>query len=236
MTEPVVGVVCALRSEARHLGRSVPRAGAVQALKPGLLRIVSGMGPDAASQAATALIRQGATALASFGMAGALDPHLRPGDIVLPELIRGEMAATFRTDERWHGTAVNAFASARISSEGSLVSVAAPVTGRQAKAALRNSSGARAVDMESLAIARIAAAQALPFLAVRVIIDAADVELPASATAATPGGQVSVVGVLAGLIRRPADLKGLLRLARAFRQANQGLAVAAASGALDYPA
>ncbi len=235
MTEPVVGVVCALRSEARHLGRSVPRLGAVQAVKPGLLRIICGMGPDAAAHAATELIRQGATALASFGMAGALDRDLRPGDIFLPELVCGPGTAMFRTDERWHGTAARALHGARVSGAGSLVSVAVPVTGRQGKAALKDSSGARAVDMESLAIARIAAERALPFLAVRVIIDAAHVELPAAATAATPAGEVSVLRVLAGLVRRPGDLKGLLLLARAFRQANRSLAVAAASGALGFP-
>ncbi len=236
MTEPVVGVVCALRSEARHLGRSVPRLGEVQALGPRRLRAVCGIGPAAAAAAASALIARGATALASFGMAGALDPGLQSGAIFLPRLVRGETGAPLDTDPRWHGAAADALAGAAVALEGSLVSVAAPVTGCEAKARLGRDSGARAVDMESFAVARVAAAHARPFLALRVIIDAADLAVPAAALATTASGEVSVPGVLAGLARRPRELGPLLRLARAYGRAGRGLAAVAASRALEYPA
>ena len=68
----MIGVVCALAAEARPLARL---AGASVS--------VSGMGGDAAAAAARALIDSGATALLSWGLAGALDPALAAGALAV---------------------------------------------------------------------------------------------------------------------------------------------------------
>ena len=47
-----------------------------------------GPGPKAAEKAAFALLGEGCQALLSFGIAGALDEQLRPGDVVLAEAVR----------------------------------------------------------------------------------------------------------------------------------------------------
>ncbi len=57
-----------------------------------------------------------------------------------------------------------------------------------AKAAAFRETGAVAVDMESLGVARIAAAHSLPFIAVRVIVDTAGDMLPDAISAATRSG------------------------------------------------
>ena len=43
--------------------------------------------PEGAEAAAEALVAAGATALLSFGLAGGLDPTLRPGDILIPDAV-----------------------------------------------------------------------------------------------------------------------------------------------------
>jgi len=89
-------VVAALASEARALGPSLPRGGTIPLselalLGGGSLLAVSGIGLVAAEAAARALVEAGVSALITFGMAGGLDPALRPGSVVLPrELISPE--------------------------------------------------------------------------------------------------------------------------------------------------
>src|SRR5580700_6039676 len=66
-----LGVVVGLASEvriARRLGEVA----------------IGGARPEGAEAAAEQLVARGATALLSFGLAGGLDPNLRPGDVVVP--------------------------------------------------------------------------------------------------------------------------------------------------------
>ena len=68
----------------------------------------------------------------------------------------------------------------------------APITGAAAKAATRRETGAVAVDMESSAVAEVAAASHVPFMAIRVIVDTALDAIPASVTAAGESGQIRI--------------------------------------------
>ena len=84
-----VGVVTALASEARALGPSMPRGGnpplsELAVLGEGSLLALSGIGRAAAAAAAQALVDAGVSALMTFGMAGGLDPALKPGSVVIP--------------------------------------------------------------------------------------------------------------------------------------------------------
>src|SRR5690242_15310824 len=58
-----------------------------------------GMGHEPARKAAEGLKASGASALLSFGFAGALDANLRPGDIVLPEAVHTHRRLP--VDEGW---------------------------------------------------------------------------------------------------------------------------------------
>ena len=81
--------------------------------------------------------------------------------------------------------------------------------------ALRNATGAIAVDMESHVAAAFAAQHRLPFAAVRVVCDPAHRALPALVESALrPDGGVSLTGVLASLCRRPLQLLAMPGLAR----------------------
>ncbi len=49
----------------------------------GLMAVSTGGDPEATQRGIEAMIRGGATKLISFGIAGALDPSLKPGNLVL---------------------------------------------------------------------------------------------------------------------------------------------------------
>lgn len=77
-----VGIVVALKAEAAALTtRSIPPESVVRLTEGGRVWL-SGMGPDAAGKGALALMDAGATALMTFGVAGALDNDLRSGALL----------------------------------------------------------------------------------------------------------------------------------------------------------
>jgi adenosylhomocysteine nucleosidase len=223
----VLGVVCALYSEARHLGRPLGAGPHVEAMADGKLLALTGMGCAAAHAGALTLIECGAQALASFGLAGALDPRLPPGTIMVAAEVASEEGAALATDELWRTRMLGALGAQQRSS-GRLLSTAHPVSSARAKASLFAASGACAVDMESFGVARAARRARLPFLAVRVIIDGAADALPHAVLAAIgPDGHTSTAALLQQLARRPGDLAPLLRLARGYRRASRSLAAVA---------
>jgi adenosylhomocysteine nucleosidase len=220
----VLGVVCALRSEARHLGRTLSKDPHVEAFADGRLLALTGMGPLAAAAGSESLISCGATALMSFGLAGALDPSLAPGSIFLPGAVTDRSGTTLATDAPWRARLTTQSAA----NTGTLLTVSRPVATATVKAALFDVTGARAVDMESFGVAQVAHAAGVPFVATRVIVDGAGDSLPAAVLAATdPNGQTSVWRLLRGLSQDPRELAALVRLAFGYRRASRSLAMLA---------
>jgi len=227
------GVVCALRTEARQLGRTVAKHDSVESLADGTLLAVTGMGYAAAEAGAERLVAAGAAALMSWGLAGGLDPELPAGQIFLPSEIMAPDGALLPTDRLWRERLRATLTGSSPLSFGRLATSPAAVVTVAAKAALFKTSGARAVDMESAAIARVAQKHGLPFVAIRVIVDRATDALPDAVLAASAAGpEVSAWGLLGGLVRSPREVAQVLRLAGAYRQANRSLAAVAARGAL----
>ena len=216
----VVGVVCALASEARHLGPA-----------DGTLVRVSGMGMAAARRCAQSLVDEGATALVSWGMAGGLDPALPPGTIFLPETVISAEGAPLATDGPWRSRLGAAVGAHHPVSGGRLLTSARAVGSLADKATLFRETGAVAVDMESAAVGEVAQARRLPFLAVRVIVDGAADALPRAVTAAADSeGHLQIWRLLGALARTPGELGPLLRLAGRYRAANRSLAAVARVG------
>src|SRR5512135_2689308 len=68
---------------------------------PDALVYCSGASPIRAAAGAAALIAQGATVLVSFGLAGGLDPALRPGDLMLADSVILPDGGRIETDRTW---------------------------------------------------------------------------------------------------------------------------------------
>ena len=149
---------------------------------------------------------EGASALISFGLAGGLDPALRPGTLIVPAtVIAGD--ERFATDpdlSRMLGGATDDI----VFGAGAVVASVAE------KRRLHQRTGAAAADLESGAVARVAAARGVPFAVLRAICDPAERALPPAALAALDArGAIGVWRVAASLVARPGQLPALLALA-----------------------
>jgi hopanoid-associated phosphorylase len=194
-------------------------------VSPGLCVVVSGGVPEALrGRLETAINRGGKVpGVISVGLGGALSPDLAVGDWVVGErVIDGE--AVWKTDAIWTRHIANALGpSGRL---GAIVGSDIMVANAKAKAALHDSTGALAVDMESHVAARVASAHGLPFAALRVISDAADRTLPKAALAGMrPDGGMNLAGVLWALAKSPSQLPALIRTGQEAGAAFRALAL-----------
>ena len=191
---------------------------------PGIVTVAGGGRSEAlAARIAAAAGARGVTGVISIGVAGALDPALAVGDAVIATEVVAD-ADRLPVDAEWAGRLGAALPDAR---RGRLVGSDVILAKVEAKADLRRSSGALAVDMESHVAARAAARLSLPFAALRFISDDASTALPPAALAAMrPDGGVAIGAVLASLARDPRQLPALLRTGRdaaaAFRALRRG--------------
>ncbi len=212
----------------------MPHAGGLARLRDGTLLAVSGVGCAAAAQGARKLVAAGCRALASWGLAGALDPALSAGAVVVPEqVIHEDAAQSLGSTPAWRERLLRSLATGSPVARGALLtSPRALGTAAEKERAFRRT-GAAAVDMESFAVAEVALEHGLPFLAVRVIVDGAADELPRVLDGViTPSGAISA-GRLAGrLMLSPSSVPPVLGLAGRYRAARRSLRAVARAGAL----
>jgi adenosylhomocysteine nucleosidase len=172
--------------------------------------------PAGAAAAAERLVAQGVTGLVSFGLAGGLDPALRPGAVVVPSVVlAGGVARAVDAGlaERFGGVTGHTMLA------GSVVAASAAE-----KRDLRAATGAHAIDLESGAVADVAAAHGLTFVVVRAVCDPAERDLPPAALIALdPAGGIGIWGVLRSVLAAPWQVPGLLALARDAGQGRRAL-------------
>jgi adenosylhomocysteine nucleosidase len=171
---------------------------------------VAAMTAARAEAQASSLIDAGCDVLVSFGLAGALDRRLVPGDLIVANAIAGPDGTVFAT------RAVD-LPGAHI---GRMLGSDAPVATMEEKSRLQG----LAVDMESHGVARAAQAKGVPLVIVRAIADRASSSLPRSVLAAIgTNGEPDVRRVLAALALRPWEIFALVRLAGESRAAHATL-------------
>lgn len=192
-------------------------------LGDGSLLALSGIGRAAAAAAAHALVDAGVSALMTFGVAGGLDPVLKTGSVVIPCELLSTDGARYVSCQSWRERVAAAVSPLRAVTEGNLLTSTHAIDTPAAKAAAFRSTGASAVDMESAAVAEIAAEHNLPFIAVRVIVDTAADALPCAVVAASRAGRVQFGRLIGGLILAPGQTAAMLRLAQRYRIAMRSL-------------
>ena len=193
---------------------------------------VCGMGDSAAQQAVKGLLENGATALVSFGVAGALDASLRSGDLVLPESIHvnGEILPV---TAGWRDQLKQLLPAELTVVGGTLAASKQVVSTETAKRELAKVTGACAVDMESGAIAEVAAKAGIPFIVVRAITDPIEFSPPAALLSAVyPDGSVNAMRLISLILRRSVAIGTLIRLGKGMRVASNTLS-AVAQGSTD---
>jgi adenosylhomocysteine nucleosidase len=216
-----IGIVAALPFEVPTVVHRMRPAGRHNT---SLLVNIAGVGAEAARAAGEELLLQGAGALISWGSAAALHPSARSGDLVLPISIKTENGLQFLADALWRRNLRLALPAGLRVWEAMLLEVSEVLRDPQAKRRLARQHGAVAADMESAALAQLAAEAGAAFLAVRSICDTVDMRVPACASLFA-GDDVMPPWhrVLAELGRRPRDWPVALQLWRGLRHARRTL-------------
>lgn len=183
----------------------------------------SGGIPAKAKRLAEDLLAAGAAGLVSFGIAGGLAPMLRPGALVIAtgvatggRILAADPAWLLQLLERLPG----AF-SGLVRGESEIA--ATP----ERKSRLYAETGALVVDLESAAVAEACRAAGKPFAVIRAVADPAGRRLPSLALDALDAeGRPLAMKVAAGLLRRPFELPGLIRVGFDSRAALSALGAA----------
>lgn len=183
--------------------------------------VLTGMGQEHAYEAARrAFAAYKPDICISTGLAGTLRDGYRTGEILVARLVSevGEPVAVASHGELL-ATAVDCGARAieRMATSKSLV--------MQSSKKRELGTRADAVDMESYTILAEAARCGVPGIAVRAVSDTADFDVPYDFERACDAqGQIRTLGIVAQVLRRPADLPRLLKLAQDSRTAAKRLA------------
>lgn len=204
---------------------------------------VTGAGEANVETAAAALERMQprATGILSVGVAGALDPALRPGALILATRIQhrraggGRRGLPLAADRGFRGWLSQALAAEGVEAAAEeILSRDTILRTRSEKAAAFAESRAVAVQMEDYVWAEEGARLGVPFASLRAILDPASATLPREMLEWDPAGP-SAATVAAAIVRRPTLLIALARLRQqrraAVRAIDRALETVAAAGA-----
>lgn len=205
-----VGVITGLASEVRCL-RSLSHDINVDIS-------ASGVSSKRAEALALTMCENGCGLLISFGIAGALRPGVRTGDLLIPTSVHLEDGDILDTDlnvrMRLVQMAREALQELTIL-EDPILATNRLLGGVKEKLSAGQASGAAAVDMESHKIALVARAAGIPNIVVRAVLDDSATALPEFVNqAVTPQGKPDFAKTLSGAAWRPWDLVRLARLNR----------------------
>lgn len=158
----ITGIVVALPEELRTLSKVKLAQGECTQLSANTLVILAGTGSENAHKASLKLVAQGAQQLISWGCAGALAPYLKAGDLIIPSAILSQGNTSLTTHKHWREQLTNMLGQSLKCYNGQILESDTVISLAQDKTHQFQCSNALAVDMESAAIARIAAQTELP--------------------------------------------------------------------------
>ncbi len=183
-----------------------------------IVLVRSGMGCDRARRALAEIAgKYTLKRIISIGYAGALDPSLKVGDVVVADqVVYYETLKSYSLDGELLGTMPEV-------ARGTLLTVDQVVATPPEKKALREKYSAVAVDMETFALAEETQARNLPFASVRAITDTADQELIDCSHLVEADGEVSKLKAGWHVLTHPGDLKGMIDLGKHAKTATASL-------------
>ncbi len=198
----MLGIICALRSEAPRLAPERKETAVV---------VVSGVGRENAARAAEELAaRRPLRGLISAGYAGALSPDVGIGDLVVDTAV-----------QEWRELAQRAGHQL-----GRVATVDHVITTIAQRRELAARTGALAVDMESSAVAEVAVRRGLPWASVRAVTDTAARDMTLDWNGCRrPDGSFRLLSLAGQALAKPSGVAELRQLWYASRIASRNLRV-----------
>jgi nucleoside phosphorylase len=184
-----------------------------------LFLVQTGVGPKKAGAAATRIVKEHAPqAVVCIGAAGAADPALRVGDIVIVKNILHHAGGHFATDALWSGRVAKQLNDAAMPVfRGDCFTAGTFIHTASQKQHIFENTGARVIDMESASLAKRFCPAGVEFLDIRIISDSAredafDIEAFYACKKKT-----GRIGTIAYLFQHPREILRALRLKRNVR-------------------
>lgn len=199
-------IICGLPFEAACLAR---------ALAPDTFRVfLSGANRDRAREVSRDAAKSMPQGLMSFGIAGGLDPSVKPGTLLIPSEIVTQKEHCHRVCPQWHEAVTDAARARGLGvNTDRLLGMSDVVSSVGRKAELYTRHRAVAVDMESHGLAEAAQAHNVPFLVIRVLADPAHRRIPEAAlNAIDANGKTHLAPIFQGIVKDPLLLGDLIRL------------------------
>ena len=177
---------------------------------------VSGGDPETTEELSRSIIEK-CDALLSFGVAGAVCPKLRCGDIIVADRVLGTDGSSIPTSKEWRCNLLVSFRNTENVFTVSILGVENILRTQSEKAEIFNKTSGLAIDMESYRVGKVAREFGKPFLAIRVILDSASRDLPDSAiNVINKNGYPKYSLVFQKLLKHPTDIISLLILSVSF--------------------
>lgn len=182
--------------------------------------VLTGMGPGPAQEAIRTALACRPDAVLACGLAGALKPCFRVGEVLAPHALRNDCAdQQIPCNEKLRRLAIDCGATP----VDCLLSKSSIVRTSQEKQLL--GAVADAVDMESFAIVKEARLAGVPALALRSVSDGSDCDLPCDFSRMVDGrGRMRLWRMALEPLRAPQTLPELIRFGMASRRAASRLA------------
>ena len=220
-------IVAAMERELRAMRLALPH----HASEVDAAWLVTGVGQKRAVAALQRLLADATPeAIVSVGLAGALQPGLKGGDLVLCQRLSLLQRGATRLDPIACDSDLLHAARAALSeartphSAGECATAPRPAVSPEERERLAKATGAAVVDMEGYWVARAAAEKKIPFLAVRAVVDTFEQRIPAL-VCGLAGAPVFVqwLGASASALLMPWYIPSLIALGKSSRRAEEAL-------------
>jgi hopanoid-associated phosphorylase len=176
----------------------------------------AGARPQQARWLSRDLIKKGVKRLISFGIAGGLEPGLPIGAVVIGDRT-SSLDGTWPCDPEWVRGLMRQLPEAHCGGVwGSEILVASA----RDKRTLYEKSRCMIVDMESQCAAQVAAEAQIPFVVVRAVCDASDMDVPQIVMAAiAEDGSINYIKAFTHILRHPTQIPDLFHVGQGTNRA-----------------
>lgn len=234
MSDSLIAVITAMEQEAKTIfpkGKKEELNG-IPVLKGTLkddreyICMIAGVGPIMAAKGALELCKLSPSILISMGVSGGLAPGMNAGETIVGTAVHSNIPGV----DAWHEKDMDREERNRLIPrlknypQGPLMGVAKPVMDISEKLSLHETSGALAVDMESLSAARIAAGHKTPFAVVRAVSDCSECSLPeVILESLDESGNPQIWPIVKAILKKPPLLFKLIKLGKDYSKALNSL-------------